>query len=448
MKIAFVNQPIDTILPPNQNSVGACTYWVARSLARSANVVVYGLTDNHLNPAPFARESGIDFRFFPATWWDQFLFSLQKKLAKVFARSTPLSTSKWLFPDYGRQVATDLQQQNCDVIHLQHCSQYAPPIRRLNPRAKIVLHLHTEWFSQSDPAIIANRLDAVDLVTTVGNYVTEKTKRTFPELASRCETTYDGFDPLEFATDHDYAASRRRQVKRILYTGAVSPHKGLHVLLKAFVLLSRQYPNVLLEIAGTVGNYPIEENFDLRDEQTISEVAPFYATPFWSLVGSKLMRRPADTKGNYFRYLKASLPEDLADRVSFLGQLERKELVEHYYGADIFAFAPIWNEGFGLPPLEAMAAGLPVVTSRSGTVVETVVDGKTGFVVEKNNPEELANALLLLLNDEDRREAMGRAGRLRALEHFSWDNIAEGMHARYQALCKGSVPNTAGVRSE
>jgi glycosyltransferase involved in cell wall biosynthesis len=447
MKIAFVNQPIDTIIPPNQNSVGACTYWVARSLAKSAEVVVYGIADNHADPAALAQEPGIDFRFFQATRRDEFLFNLQKKFAKLFARSTPISTSKWLYPDYGRQVAADLQQQDCDVIHLQQCSQYAPLIRALNPRAKIVLHLHTELFSQSNPAVIADRLKAIDLVTTVGNYVTEKTKLTFPELAGRCETTYNGIDAREFAREKDYASSRRRQVKRILYSGAVSPHKGLHVLLKAFVLVSRKDPDVLLEIAGAIGNYPLEENFDLRDEQTIREVSSFYATPLWSLIGSKFTRKPPE-KGSYFRYLKASLPGDLADRVSFLGMQQWAELVERYYTADIFAFAPIWNEGFGLPPVEAMAAGLPVVASRSGTVVETVIEGKTGILVDKNDPEQLANALLLLLNDEDRREAMGRAGRLRALEQFSWDNIAKGMYARYRTLCSGAVPSAVQVHSE
>jgi glycosyltransferase involved in cell wall biosynthesis len=334
-----------------------------------------------------------------------------------------------------RQVARDLKDQNCDVIHLQHCSQYAPLIRALNPKAKIVLHLHAEWFSQSNPAVLADRLGSVDLVTTVGDYVTDKTKSTFPVVASRCETTYNGIDAREFSRDKDYGASRRRRVKRILYSGAVSPHKGLHVLLDAFVSVARQYPNVLLEIVGPIGNYPIEEAFDLRDKQTIRELAPFYSTNLWSLIASRLMCKKVDREG-YLRYLKASLPDDVAERVSFLGMIPRSELVDRYYAADIFAFAPIWNEGFGLPPVEAMAAGLPVVTSRSGTVVETVVEGKTGYLVEKNNAEQLAHAALLLLNDDDRREAMGRAGRRRALDHFSWDSVAEGMLARYQTLCK------------
>jgi glycosyltransferase involved in cell wall biosynthesis len=435
MKIAFVSQPIDTIFPPYQNSVGACTYWVARLLAQSAEVVVYGLTDNHQNFTPTAEDSGIDYRFFPATRGDKRIHALQRQLAKFFRRSSPISTSRWWYPGYARQVAQDLSKQGCDVIHLQHCSQYAPVIRALNPKAKIVLHLHAEWFSQSNPQVLANRLGSVDLVTTVGDYVTDKTKRTFPVVAGRCETTYNGIDAQEFARDKDYGANRR--MKRILYSGAVSPHKGLHVLLEAFVAVARQYPDVQLDIVGPIGNYPIEENFDLRDQQTIRTVAPFYATNFWSLIRSKLLRKQTDREG-YLRYLKNSLPADVADRVSFLGMIPRSELVDRYYTSDIFAFAPIWNEGFGLPPVEAMAAGLPVVTSRSGTVMETVVDGRTGYLVEKNNVAELARALLLLLNDDKRREAMGRAGRKRALGHFSWEAIAEGMHTRYQSLVRSA----------
>jgi glycosyltransferase involved in cell wall biosynthesis len=435
MKIAFVNQPIDTIIPPNQNSVGACTYWVARPLAQAAEVLVYGITDNHGNPAPVAEESGIDFRFFPATRRDKWLFRVLKALAKLFARSSPISTSRWLFPDYGRRVAADLNKQKCDVIHLQHCSQYAPLIRALNPEAKIVLHLHSEWFSQSNPKQLIDRLSAVDLVTTVGDYVTGKTKLSFPVVADRCETTYNGIDGREFSKENDYGASRRRRVKRILYSGAVSPHKGLHVLLDAFVLVARRYPDVVLDIVGPVGSYPIQESFDLRDLEAIRNVAPFYDTSLWSLVKSKITGNQP-TKGLYLRYLESRLPEEIAGKVSFLGMFQRPELVDRYYQSDIFAFAPIWDEGFGLPAVEAMAAGLPVVTSRSGTLVETVIDGKTGILVEKNNATELAQALLLLLNDDDLREAMGRAGRQRALRHFTWDKIAEDMHARYMTLCR------------
>jgi glycosyltransferase involved in cell wall biosynthesis len=440
MKIAFVNQPIDAIVPPYQNSVGACTYWVARPLAKSTEVLVYGVKDlNPGDPAELAAEYGIQFRLFPATWSDRLLFNLRRKLGKLFRGTSPISTWRWTFPAYGRQVALDLKKQNCDVIHLQHCSQYIPVIRAHNPRAKIVLHLHGEWFSQSNPAALTDRISQVDLLTSVGNHITEKTKRTFPAFADRCETTYNGIDAQEFAREKDYAALRQRRTKRIFYSGAVSPHKGVHILMDAFVLVARQYPDVVLDIVGPIGDYPIEENFDLHDDRALIQVvAPFYDTSLWSLIKSTLFRKSAG-KGKYLRYLESRLPADVAQKVTFRGFIERSELVDIYYDADIFAFAPIWDEGFGLPPVEAMAAGLPVVTSRSGTVPETVMDGVTGFVVEKNDVEELAQALLLLLRDDDRRESMGRAGRRRVLQYFSWDAIAEGLRDRYEALRKPVV---------
>jgi glycosyltransferase involved in cell wall biosynthesis len=267
----------------------------------------------------------------------------------------------------------------------------------------------------------------------VGDYVTEKTRRAFPTVAHRCETTYNGVDVQEFPRDADYGAGRKRKVKRILYCGAISPHKGVHVLFEAFALVARQYPDVHLDIVGPVGTYPLEENFDLKDVETIKMVAPFYATSHWSIMKSMLNHGPR--KSAYLTYLETQLTPDVASKVAVLGMIPRQELLDRYYSSDVFAFPPIWDEGFGLPPVEAMAAGLPVVASRSGTVEETVVQGRTGFLVEKNHAGELAQALLLLLKDDARREAMGRAGRRRVLKHFTWSRVAAGMYTRYEQLC-------------
>jgi hypothetical protein len=121
MKIAFVSQPIDSLVPPNQNSVGTCTLGAARKLARYADVLVYGLKDNLGDQSAPVGEDGISYRFLPSTLRDRMLFNAWNKYAKLFHHFTPISTSSWLFPDYGRQVAVDLQHQGCHVIHLQHC---------------------------------------------------------------------------------------------------------------------------------------------------------------------------------------------------------------------------------------------------------------------------------------------------------------------------------------
>jgi len=82
-----------------------------------------------------------------------------------------------------------------------------------------------------------------------------------------------------------------------------------------------------------------------------------------------------------------------------------------------------------------MAAGVPCVATRSGATVETIKDNETGFLVEKDDPAALAQAILRLLDNDRMREAMGRAARQRALEQFTWDRAAQRTLDRYLRLC-------------
>ena len=89
---------------------------------------------------------------------------------------------------------------------------------------------------------------------------------------------------------------------------------------------------------------------------------------------ARLGLKPSDA-GTYQAYLKSKLTPEVAEKVTFTGFVPRLDLVDRFYDADIFVFPPIWEEGFGLPPVEAMAAGTPVVGARSGALPETVIDG-------------------------------------------------------------------------
>lgn len=387
-----------------------------------------------MTPVSSTFQENVQFRFLPSTRLDRIIFKSHSAYSKLFQTSTPLSTSNLLFPEYGRAVAIDLQEERCDVIHVQHCSQYVPVIRAFNPEAKIVLHLHAECFSQNRSAL-EPRLRYVDLVTTVSNYVTEKTRRDFPAIASRCETMYNGIDPNEFTREKDYVAANFRKEKRILYVGAVSPHRGLHILLDAFKIVLGRYPNVRLDIVGPHGSYALEETFDLNNGPLVRTVAPYYAKNRLSLLKAKLSIGPKEA-GTYISALKRRLYPDIEGKIAFAGPIGvRCDLIRQYYDADIFAFPSICNDSFGLPVIEAMAAGVPVVASRSGGVVETVKNLRTGFVVEKNDPEELAAALLKLLQDDALRESMGRTARERVLGCFTWDRVAAATLDLYRSLC-------------
>ena len=439
MKIAFVNQPFDTILPPFQSSVGACTYGVLPYLEQCCMVVVYGLEDANRDRSTNGFGRNVSFRFFPSTQADRLINLLRTKSSKLVQFSSPMSTSASTFPAFGRQVAMDLQKEQCDVIHIQHSSQYVPIIREFNPNAKIVLHMHAEWFSQSRFDVLEGRLRGVDLLTCVSNHVAEKTKRDFPSIADRCETTYNGIDPkLEFNREKDYGAARRRKEKRILFAGAVSPHKGPHVLLDAFNIVARGFPDVRLDFVGGLSNYPLEECFELTDRPLIKAVAPFYAKNRFERLKASLSIAARDA-GTYQSYLRTKLPPEVAAKVSFQGQIGvRQDLIDRYYDADVLAFPSIWDEGFPLPALEAMAAGLPVVGTRPA-VSETIEDQRSGILVDKNDANGMAEALLRVLQDDDLRDEMGRAARRRVLEHFTWEKVAERMHTRYAALCDVSA---------
>src|SRR5215831_286149 len=275
MRVAFVNQPIDMIIPPYQSSVGACTYGAACSLAKSCEVIVYGTREWNANFPRDLESRNVHFHFFSTPLLDKLSAKAKDKYSRLFPLSAPASSSEKLFRHFGREVAEDLRLQACDVIHVQHCSQYLPILRAVNPSAKIVLHLHAEWFSQNQPAVLAKRLRHVDLVTTVSDYITAKTLQQFPMIAGRCETVYNAIDMTEFSR------SRKQRVlprppKRILYTGAVSPHKGLHVLVDAFNILVKQHSHVQLNVVGLQTNYPLAENFEFSDRELIESILPFY----------------------------------------------------------------------------------------------------------------------------------------------------------------------------
>jgi glycosyltransferase involved in cell wall biosynthesis len=143
----------------------------------------------------------------------------------------------------------------------------------------------------------------------------------------------------------------------------------------------------------------------------------------------------------YMAKIQRMLTPDVARKVNFVGAIgDRRELVNYYYNADIFAFPALCDHGFGLTPVEAMAAGTAVIATRAGAIPETVKDQKTGLLVEKNNPDALAAAMLALLTNDPFREQLARAARQSVMDRFTWDRVAERMYERYQRLCATCTP--------
>ena len=103
--------------------------------------------------------------------------------------------------------------------------------------------------------------------------------------------------------------------------------------------------------------------------------------------------------------------------------LPKPDVIQLLSHATVFAIPSVY-EPLGIVNLEAMACGTAVVGSRTGGIPEVVADGETGLLVPPGEPEALAEALNVLLRDPDRAEAMGQAGRKRAVSEFGWPAIA------------------------
>ncbi len=122
----------------------------------------------------------------------------------------------------------------------------------------------------------------------------------------------------------------------------------------------------------------------------------------------------------------------LRERVRFVGYLDEAELPLWYAAATVFVFPSIY-EGFGMPPLEAMACGTPVVASNTSSLPEVV--GDAGLTVSPYDPAALAEAISRLLDDADLRQELRERG-LRQVRAFSWRVTAERTLAAYEAAAR------------
>jgi glycosyltransferase involved in cell wall biosynthesis len=129
----------------------------------------------------------------------------------------------------------------------------------------------------------------------------------------------------------------------------------------------------------------------------------------------------AGGKGWLFEDAFAVVEElQLDKRVHFVGRVSSEDLLYLYNAAEMLAH-PAFYEGFGLPPLEAMACGLPVVVSDVASLPEVV--GDAGLLVDPHNVDELTVAMWRVLNDAELRQEMREKG-LRQAERFSWERAA------------------------
>jgi glycosyltransferase involved in cell wall biosynthesis len=418
IRIAQVYPHADIPVPHARlyDALAIVNYEIGRRLARRHEVITYP----KWMPGESELESheGVTYRRIPEGI-DRVLNGLKiLDAARLRNRRRPFRLSPFYYAHYAREVARDIAERSCDLVHLHTISNFIGPIRRANPQARIVLHMHDHSLADFDPAVIAPRLEEVALILACSRFVADEIRRLYPAAAARCHELYNGVDERFLEVTPDPAASRT-----VLFVGRLCPEKGVHVLLSAMSEVLRSQPLASLSLVGPLDVAPKDFVDPHRRDPLFDDLLQYYSRPgaYYDLV----CRGVSDLNGHAF----------------LQGRVANDEICDQYSRAGIFVFPSIWHEPFGIPVIEAMAAGLPVVATRAGAIPEVVVDGESGILVERGDSEGLAAAICKLLSDPQMRERMGAAGRARVRRLFTWERTV----GRLQELYDGVLPKSAAT---
>jgi phosphoheptose isomerase/glycosyltransferase involved in cell wall biosynthesis len=149
-----------------------------------------------------------------------------------------------------------------------------------------------------------------------------------------------------------------------------------------------------------------------------------------AIVGGETDTPAAEDTPEIGRLMNLAIALGVKDQVLFAGRRDRFALKCYYSAADVFVTTP-WYEPFGITPLESMACGTPVIGSRVGGIQYTVSHQVTGLLVEPNNPEELADAILTLYRNPQLLKKYAEQASVQ-VGRFQWDKLAAAVLLVYE----------------
>ncbi len=249
-------------------------------------------------------------------------------------------------------------------------------------KTRVVVHLHGSYFRNfydQSPGYIKKFIDVTLRACDGAIVLGDKLRGIFEGWLSP-DRIFVLPNFVVFQDSQNFQKQDSKQQKVLTYLGNLYESRGIFDLLEAIKMVNEKAQGeFILQIAGK-----------------------FVDDPFTSLTCETIQHK-------FDEYVKA-----LKGAVVYLGQITAAEdKFRLLKDTDLFVF-PSWYEGQPLVILEAMAAGCPVISTKNvGVIDETVIDGVTGILVEKQNPEKLAEAILSLLKNPELLTQMGKAGRKR-----------------------------------
>src|SRR5271169_2199551 len=312
-----------------------------------------------------------------------------------------------------------VRRLECDVVHIPHL--FWIPRGLSCPYVLTVHDLLEHMYGSRNASSLRRRmhfymtrrvLRKAARVIAVSQFTRNEIEKLLNIADERIEVVYNAIDE-RFLRGHATEADRELIAQRyqvnypfILYAGAIRPHKNLVRIIEAFSALKSE----------------------LEKEQQFPDLKLI-------IIGDDLSSHP--------RLRRTVVRSGVQNDVRFLGFVPIEVLRIFYDVARVFVFPSLY-EGFGLPPLEAMAHGTPVVTSNSSSLPEVV--GNAAVLVNPENVFEIRRALHRVLLDQPLREKLKQRGYEQA-KKFSWDASARQILRGFESLA-GNRENRSRVEEE
>jgi glycosyltransferase involved in cell wall biosynthesis len=353
----------------NRTGVGEYTHQLVAALLRAF--------------PPERNDRPLDLTIFSSSWKDRLRMSTDLNGVKAIDRHIPVTVLNLAWHRFGWPSAESLTGATFDVTHSLH-----PLLLPARKAAHVITICDLNFLEHPErtqreirrdyPSLTRTHAQQADRIIVISRFTASEVERQLdvpPERISICAPGAPDWAPRSSAPPHGY----------MLFLGTLEPRKNVGTLLDAYERLLSRHDTPELLIAGQ-------------------------ATPDGRRWLERLARAP------------------LAGRVRYLGYIAPDHRRALYEGARVLV-QPSFEEGFGMPVVEAMTVGVPVVAANRGALPEVL--GDAGFLVDPGNSEEMAVAIGRILDDDQLAASAAAKGVARAKD-YRWATAAERVYEAYQ----------------
>jgi spore coat protein SA len=290
-----------------------------------------------------------------------------------------------------------------ELVHVFNRPLWVPLLRKKLKNSKISLSLHNEmFFPEKIPYETAVKcIENVEFITTVSQFIADGIRNRYAIADKKLNVVYSGVDVEKYQPSWSKEGIENRnnlksklgikEDKIILYVSRLSPKKGSDIVLKAMKIVMESRKDVALAV-----------------------------------VGSKWY---GDNNQDQYTQSLNTLAKTLKGPVVFTGFITPAEIAKYFNLGDVFICASQWEEPLARVHYEAMAAGLPIITTNRGGNAEVVnQEYGNGIVIDDySNPNIFAEKINYLLNNEAEALKLGETARNHAVKKYSWKRVAKDL---------------------